>query len=48
MREDAEGAAELAGSVAEVLEQFRETECVHDVLAWAEAHTACPGRPATH
>ncbi|MFE5896954.1 hypothetical protein ACFQ67_05975 [Streptomyces sp. NPDC056488] len=31
--------AELAGAVAEMLEQFGETERTRDVLTWAEAHT---------
>ncbi|WP_432089585.1 hypothetical protein [Streptomyces sp. bgisy095] len=39
IKEDAEGAAELAGAVAEMLEQFGETERTRDVLTWAEAYT---------
>ncbi|MFF9691318.1 hypothetical protein [Streptomyces sp. NPDC014623] len=39
IREDAKGAAELAGTVAEMLEQFGETKRTRDVLTWAEAYT---------
>ncbi|WP_411078259.1 hypothetical protein [Streptomyces sp. cmx-10-25] len=39
MKQDAEGAAELAGAVAEMLEQLGETKRTHDVLAWAAAYT---------
>lgn len=39
MKEDAEGAAELAGAVAEMLEQLGETKRTHNVLAWAAAYT---------
>ncbi|MFD7978763.1 hypothetical protein [Streptomyces sp. NPDC059071] len=37
-REDAEGAAELASSVIEVLEQFGESKRTQDVLRWVESN----------
>ncbi|MFE7412713.1 hypothetical protein [Streptomyces laurentii] len=45
--EDAEGAAELAGPVVEMLERFEEDRRVRDVLAWAERHAMGAGRAGT-
>ncbi|MFJ6355033.1 hypothetical protein ACIQKB_36950 [Streptomyces sp. NPDC092046] len=42
-REDVEGAAELAGLVAGMLEQFGDTARTRDVLSWSESNA--PGTP---